>query len=268
MPGTLTDQASAFFLDLDGTLLDETGPVAGAVETVDTLRHRGVPFRILTNTSRHSRRRVRSRLSEHGFDVTSDEVFTAVHAGAAWLGARSIRRIAPFVSDDALEDLAAFELVGGASGRSRDEVPEAVVVGDMGDGWTHAILNEALRYLLDGAALVALQRGKYWRGPTGLEVDAGGYVAALEYAANTESVVCGKPNTEFFFGAVASLDRAADRRIAMIGDDVWNDIAGAQRSGLQGWLVRTGKFREDVLAGSGIHPDRIIDSVAALAAED
>lgn len=265
----LIDEASAFFLDLDGTLLDERGdPIPGAVEALGALRRRGVPFRILTNTSRHSRRRVLERLRAHRFDVVADEVFTAVLAGVAWLEARSITRIAPFVSDGALEDLDGFALVGGVSGKVTDVRPDAVVVGDMGDRWTHAVLNDALRYLLDGASLVALQRGRHWIGPTGIEVDAGAYVAALEYAANTESVVCGKPNAEFFFGAMNSLDEPANQRIAMIGDDVWNDVAGAQQAGLEGWLVRTGKFRQQVVDESGIRPDRVIDSVAALTAKE
>ncbi|HET9465762.1 MAG TPA: HAD hydrolase-like protein [Gemmatimonadales bacterium] len=51
---------------------------------------------------------------------------------------------------------------------------------------------------------------------------------------------------------------------AMVGDDVWSDVQGAQRAGLQGWLVRTGKYRQAVLADSGVKPDRILDSVAAL----
>jgi ribonucleotide monophosphatase NagD (HAD superfamily) len=50
----------------------------------------------------------------------------------------------------------------------------------------------------------------------------------------------------------------------MVGDDLWSDVEGAQGAGLQGWLVRTGKFREDVLAASGIAPDRILSSVADL----
>jgi ribonucleotide monophosphatase NagD (HAD superfamily) len=50
----------------------------------------------------------------------------------------------------------------------------------------------------------------------------------------------------------------------MVGDDLWSDVQGAQRAGLQGWLVRTGKFREDVLLGSGITPDRILSSVTEL----
>lgn len=210
-----------------------------------------------------------ARLAEHGFDVRPDEVFTAVHAGVEWLRRRSIERIAPFVSQDALEDLAAFTLVGGVGGQASDAAPQAVVVGDMGSDWTHGVLNDALRYLLNGASLVALQRGRYWLGPTGLEVDAGAYVAALEYAADTQSVVCGKPNAEFFAGAVASLrDRPnppTSSEVVMIGDDLWNDVDGARRAGLQGWLVRTGKFRQRALDESGVRPDRVIDSVAALA---
>jgi ribonucleotide monophosphatase NagD (HAD superfamily) len=50
----------------------------------------------------------------------------------------------------------------------------------------------------------------------------------------------------------------------MVGDDLWSDVEGAQRAGLQGWLVRTGKYRESALRASGIRPDRILDSVAQL----
>jgi ribonucleotide monophosphatase NagD (HAD superfamily) len=50
----------------------------------------------------------------------------------------------------------------------------------------------------------------------------------------------------------------------MIGDDLWSDVEGAQRAGLQGWLVRTGKYRETALRESAILPDRILESVAEL----
>jgi ribonucleotide monophosphatase NagD (HAD superfamily) len=50
----------------------------------------------------------------------------------------------------------------------------------------------------------------------------------------------------------------------MVGDDLWSDVEGAQHAGLQGWLVRTGKFRDDTLRAGGITPDRILPSVAEL----
>jgi ribonucleotide monophosphatase NagD (HAD superfamily) len=112
-----------------------------------------------------------------------------------------------------------------------------------------------------GAALVALSRDRYFRHGERLALDAGPFVAALEYAAGTTATVAGKPSAAFFGAAVGSLGLAPDQ-VAMVGDDLWSDVDGAQRAGLQGWLVRTGKFREDVLRRSAITPDRILSSVA------
>jgi HAD superfamily hydrolase (TIGR01458 family) len=145
-------------------------------------------------------------------------------------------------------------------------VPDAVVVGDLGNLWSPALLNEAFRYVLDGAALIALQKDRYWWGATGLELDAGPYVAALEYATGLEATVCGKPRPSFYVAALAGLDLGSGAKAAMVGDDLWADVAGAQQAGLEGWLVRTGKFREDVLARSGVRPDRVLTSVAELVA--
>jgi len=235
---------------------------------VDRLRHREFPFRIVTNITRRSRDSVVTRLRDHGVQVTREEVFTAVFAGAEWMKARGYRRVAPFVSEDALPDLQDFTLAGGTAGeRAGSTTPDAVLVGDVGERWNHALLNEAFRYVMDGAALVALQMGRYWLGPSGLEVDAGAYVAALEFATGSTATVCGKPNAEFFEAAIRSFgvsDASARSRIAMVGDDVAADIGGAQRAGLQGWLVRTGKYRDDVLAASEITPDRVLNSVADL----
>jgi ribonucleotide monophosphatase NagD (HAD superfamily) len=139
-------------------------------------------------------------------------------------------------------------------------------VGDLGGQWTYALMQEAFGYLLDGAILVALSRDRYWRRGDDLALDAGPFVAGLEYATSREALLVGKPSLEFFRAAVASLGPGAPagESLAMIGDDLWSDIRGAQLAGYQGWLVRTGKFREDALRDSGITPDRIFDSIADL----
>ncbi len=267
IPGEILSEAvSAFLLDLDGTLYTEEGAIPGAVAAIEMLRRRGISVRFLTNTTRRSRRQLVERIGSYGVAVDADEVFTAVLAGAAWLRARGTRVVAPFVTREALEDLDDFELRGGTAGRAAGGTPEAVLIGDVGEEWNHTLLNQAFRYVMDGARLVALQRGRYWLGPTGLEVDAGAYVAALEYATQREAVVCGKPNPDFFHGAVASLGGSeAAPPIVMIGDDLWSDIQGAQRAGLMAWLVRTGKYREGAIEATGIRPDRVLGSIADLA---
>ena len=70
--------------------------------------------------------------------------------------------------------------------------------------------------------------------------------------------VAGKPSPGFYAAALASLGSSGEGPAAMVGDDLWSDIEGAQRAGLAGWLVRTGKFRDEALRQSGIRPDRIL----------
>src|SRR5690606_19090550 len=121
-----------------------------------------------------------------------------------------------------------------------------VVIGDLGEGWSFSRLNAAFRQVLGGATLLALQKNRYWRTGDGLSLDAGPFVAALEYATGVEAVVVGKPSEDFFRLAAASMALPPDR-ITVIGDDLESDVGGAQAAGMRGILVRTGKFREESL---------------------
>jgi HAD superfamily hydrolase (TIGR01458 family) len=249
----------AFLLDLDGTLYTDAGPIPGAVRALAELRRRGIPFRYVTNTTRRSSRSLAARLAGYGFAVEAAEIISAPMSCVARLAARGTRRVAAYVAEDTLEDFAAFDL---AAAR-----PEAVVVGDLGDAWDFAKLNRAFLQLMDGAELIALQRDRYWLRGDGLALDAGPFVAALEYATGKTATLCGKPAEAFYRTALASLPAsvaAEPGRVVMVGDDLWGDVEGAHGAGLGAWMVRTGKFREDAVAASGITPDRVIASVAEL----
>lgn len=259
-----TSTPAGFLLDLDGTLYTGDAAIPGAAGVLSGLRRRAVPFRLVTNTTSRSRRMLVDRLAGYGLPVALEEIVTATLAGVELVGAAGYGRVAPFVPAGALEDMEGLTLVGGTSGRP-PAAADAVVLGDLGERWTFALLQEAFEQLMAGAALVALSRDRYFRQGDRLALDAGPFVAALEYAAGATAAVAGKPSPAFFEAAVRSLGLSADRSVAMVGDDLWSDVQGAQRAGLQGWLVRTGKFREDVLQGSGITPDRILSSVTDLA---
>jgi HAD superfamily hydrolase (TIGR01458 family) len=258
-----TATPSAFLVDLDGTLYTGDAAIPGAADALSGLRAHAVPFRLVTNTTSRSRRMLVDRLAGYGLAVAPEEIVTATLAGVELVRAAGYGRVAPFVPAGALEDMEGLTLVGGTSGRPRTAA-DVVVLGDLGERWTFALLQEAFEQLMAGAALVALSRDRYFRQGDRLALDAGPFVAALEYAADATAAVAGKPSPAFFEAAVRSLGLSADRSVAMVGDDLWSDVQGAQRAGLQGWLVRTGKFREDVLQGSGITPDRILSSVTDL----
>ena len=68
------------------------------------------------------------------------------------------------------------------------------------------------------------------------------------------------------FGIASHFDKAkalAPARVAVIGDDIEIDVRGAQLMGMQGWLVKSGRFRKEDL-GRGIWPDRLLDNITEL----
>lgn len=228
------------------------------------LRRQHIPVRLVTNTTSRSRATLVERLRGYGFEVSIEDLFTATLAGSVLARAAGYRCVAPFILEPALQDMTELELVGGTSNRPRSRVPQAVVVGDLGERWNYALLQEAFEYIMSGADLIALSRDRYWLNQDRLVLDAGPFVAALEFATGKSAKVAGKPSPSFYAAALQSLEVEPAGSVAMVGDDLWSDVEGAQRAGLQGWLVRTGKYRETALRESRILPDRILESVAEL----
>jgi len=238
-------------LDIDGVLYVGDEPIEGAREALLELRRLSAGVRLVTNTTSRSRREVVEHLRALGFEVALGEVLTPVAMAVRHCQERRYRSVAALVSEKLLEDLAPLALT-----RSGARV-DAVILGDLGDGFTPAVLNGAFRLLMEGAELVTLQHNRYWRRADGLALDVGAYSAALEYGSARDAVVVGKP-AEAFFGA-AMADMGLERAV-MIGDDVEADVGGAMAAGLPGVLVRTGKYREDALSAR-VTPTAIVDSI-------
>lgn len=160
-----------------------------------------------------------------------------------------------------IPDLEGVDLVG--------EQAEAVLVGGADETaetnrvFSYMNLGRAFAELDAGAELYCLHKNRWWQTSRGPLLDAGAFVAGLEYAAAVEATVLGKPSPAYFEAALAALDADAERTW-MVGDDFEADIAGAQQYGLRTALVRTGKFRPDALEAAGIRPDAILNSIADL----
>jgi HAD superfamily hydrolase (TIGR01458 family) len=250
--------AGAVLLDIDGVLVTSWEAIPGAIRTLERLRESSVPFRLVTNTTTHTRYELAATLNGAGFDVTPAEIHTAVVATAAYLRTHHPgARVALLSDGDPRGDLQGVVLV--APGDPAD----VVVVGGASSDFTYPALNAVFRSLMDGAALVAMHRNRYWRTAEGLQLDAGAYVAALEDATGVTATVCGKPSAAFFGAAVDDLGLPV-ARVVMVGDDVANDVLGAQAAGIRGVLVRTGKFRPSDLERADAAPDAVIDSIADL----
>jgi len=245
----------AVLLDIDGVMHVGDEAIDGAVEALVELRELSAGLRLVTNTTSKSRGQIVEQLQRLGFDVSVNEVLTPAALAVRHCRERGYRSVRLLVGEGLREDLA--DLVEAPPGAAVD----AVVLGDLGDGFTEEVLNGAFRLLMDGAELVALQHNRYWRRADGLALDVGAYSAALEFASGVEAAVVGKPAQEFFTAALADLQSQPENTL-MVGDDVEADVGGALAAGLRAVLVRTGKYREDALEASGVTPTEIVDSIA------
>jgi len=251
----MTSPPAAVLLDLDGTVYEDDVLIPGLPEAIARLRAAGIRVRFVTNTTRLPRRALRDKLVAFGIPADVTDVQTAPAAAAGWLRHEGVHRVALYVADATREDFEGFAL--------DDAAPEAVVIGDLGTAWTYESLNRAFRQVLGGAQLVALQRNRYWRTAGGLALDAGPFVAALEYATGMSATLVGKPSRPFFESAVLALG-CAPADVVAVGDDVTTDVAGARGIGCRGVLVRTGKYRPGDEDASDARPDAVVDSVADL----
>jgi HAD superfamily hydrolase (TIGR01458 family) len=241
-------------LDMDGVLGVSWTPLDGAAAAVTRLHAAGVPLRVLTNTTALPQPRFGTVLREAGFPFADEDILTASVLARAWLREERPGARVFLLGDAQAEDLAGVDLVG------LDEAPDVVLVSGADDSFCFKTLNHVLEVLRAGAELVAMHRNLFWVTRRGEKLDSGAYLLGLEAATGLEAVVLGKPAPSAFRAALAELALPADR-VAMVGDDVENDVLAAQAVGITGVLVRTGKFREDQLARASGTPDHVVGSI-------
>jgi phospholysine phosphohistidine inorganic pyrophosphate phosphatase len=250
----------AILFDLDGVLYQGDRAIPGAAGALEWAREQRIPHLFLTNTTSRPRSAIAEKLAGMDFRVAEDEILTPPVAALAWLRERDVTDLALFVPEATRAEFSGIALLP----ERREAGAGAVILGDLGEGWDFATLNRAFRLLMaePHPHLIALGMTRYWRAPDGLRLDCAPFVMALRHATGIEPVVLGKPAAPFFEAALQAVGSAAGETL-MIGDDIRGDVGGAQQTGVQGLLVRTGKFRPDDLK-SDIRPDAVLDSVADL----
>jgi HAD superfamily hydrolase (TIGR01458 family) len=222
-------------LDMEGVLHVDWRPIDGAAAAVERLEAAGVGIAVLTNTTGRTRADIAARLAAMGISIPAERIVTAAFAAGEHLRRHHPgARVHALVEPQMAVELEGVELV--------DDAAEAdvLLLGGPDDGWTYPRLNAVFRRLLEGVPLVAMQRNRWWPTVDGPSLDAGGFVAGLEYAAGVEATVVGKP-APGIFEVACELTGAPPADAAMVGDDLESDLAPARGLGMRVVLVRTGK---------------------------
>ena len=262
-------------LDADGVLVLKGVPIPGAVDAVQTLQARNIPFRVVTNFSLVHRESLAGWFAAAGLAIESGRIITATSAAATHTAQRHPGRpLFVVAAPDARREFDGQHLLTAeqAEAASPGSVA-AVVIGDAGDELSYRNLDIAFRLIRGGADFLAMHRNPWWLTPKGETLDAGAMVVGLAFATGRPARILGKPSPVVFRQAAAGLardlgGRVARNELAMVGDDLKADVAAAQRVGLRGLLVLTGKTSLADLAGlAGSRIRRGPDGVAASLAD-
>ncbi|MDX1696585.1 MAG: TIGR01458 family HAD-type hydrolase [Ketobacteraceae bacterium] len=242
----------AILFDLSGVLYDGDQVIDGAVDAIERVQDTSLDIRFITNTSQKTRQRILDGLKEMGFSISDSQVYTATEIAKQWLEEND-RRPYCLVHKQIREEFDELD----------QSDPNAVLIGDAGEDFTFANLNRAFQLCQQGAVLAGIGYNRYYSQDDQLMLDAGPFIKAIEFAADTEATILGKPS-ETFFEQVLATTGAKPEEALMIGDDVFGDVEGAIKAGLQGCLVRTGKYQqsdEDKISGDFFVAGSIVDAV-------
>ena len=242
----------ALLLDLSGVLYDGDELIPGALEAVAQVQESDLALRFITNTSQKTGADLMRHLHGFGFAVQEEQLFTAVDAARSWLRQRNLRPYC-LVHRNIRSEFDDFD--------QRD--PNAVLIGDAAEGFDYASLNRAFQLCMEGAPLLGVGYNRYFRSGGELMMDVGGFIRAVEFAADVEAVIVGKPSAAFFQQVLLSAG-VQPEEVLMVGDDVFGDVEGAINAGIPACLVRTGKYRagdEDRVDGEFHVVDSIVEAV-------
>jgi HAD superfamily hydrolase (TIGR01458 family) len=242
-------------IDVDGTISDRfrAPTVPGAAGALRRIRGR-FALRLVTNATSLSHATLAGMLREQNLLADPGELVTPATAARSVLTERGHDSGLLLVDDAAREDFGWFR---------EDPAGRAVLLATEGHDLKVADLQPAFRRLLEGASLYTLQKNRYFRKGEHLVTDLGPVAAFLAYAADREIGNLGKPSP-LLFESLASDAGCALGEAVMVGDDAEFDASGSVAIGMNGVLVRTGKYRDGDERRFDPPPTATIDSVADL----
>jgi len=239
-------------IDLDGVLRISGQLAHGGKEFIEFIQKSQISACILSNTTKLPTSVILDFFQENEIDLGEIQIQTALTTTHDYVK-KNYATATVYCEKSAISVFDDIE---------KSEQPEAVVLGDLGAGWTYDVMNKIFNQVMNGADIIAMQVNRFGKNDNGqLYMDAGAFIASIEYATGKKAKLMGKPSPIFFHSALKKIGINPTKPFYMLGDDLNADIKAGQDAGGKSILIMTGKTNRQMLENSNVEPDFVVDNL-------
>jgi HAD superfamily hydrolase (TIGR01450 family) len=226
----LVADKSLVIFDVDGVLWRSGEVAEDAPSTLRLLRQANKHIRLLTNDATNSRRSRAELLTASGLQVERHELVTASYLAAEYLRSLGAPDSLVLATGYALEEFIGLTIDSSS--------PEVVIIGDWFAGYSRSVLEAAYHAVSRGATLASMQRNRFWSDGTAHGIDAGFWVAGLEYCTRSTARLIGKPALDSYSHVLRQTSTPPERAL-FLTDDPYSDAVGARNAGIESVLIES-----------------------------
>ena len=247
-------------IDVQGTIIDDLNREAidGAVEIVNSLSEKKLPFVLITNNTKFSSIDFTTYLRGLGFRFDDSQYIDPYSALKDIVADGSIWAVGNDGFVKALED----------DGYIFDDQKPSFIVVSLKEDLSYNDLALCVEYILGGAQLVGMHETAIYAKNGRKYPGLGALLRCLEYATHTKAIAVGKPSVDFYDEAKKLLGADSYAEVCIISDDAIGDLVGAKKLGMKTVLVLSGKYKkaEEIIPflAPEDRPDEVYNSICEI----
>ncbi|MBN2369148.1 MAG: HAD family hydrolase [Vicinamibacteria bacterium] len=245
----------SLIIDIDGVVLRDETPIAGAKEFVSWLLRDGRRFVFLTNYSSQTPADLRERFLDVELDIPAPHFYTSAMATAEFLYDQDGTNRRVYVVGEGALVHSLYE-----AGFTLSESDADVVVLGETRAYNFEMIQKAAHLIRRGARFIATNPDV--TGPQG-RPSCGALAAPIERVTGKQPFYVGKPNPYMIRAALRHLESSSSQTW-MVGDTMDTDIIAGIQAGMKTVLVLTGNSKQADLERYAYRPHFVLPNVSEL----
>ncbi|MHC0038994.1 TIGR01457 family HAD-type hydrolase [Pseudoneobacillus sp. C159] len=243
-----------YLIDLDGTMYRGTEEIAEAVDFVNKLYAKGIPYLFVTNNSSRTPEQVADKLQSFRIPATKEQVFTTSQATANYIYAKKPNANVYVIGEEGIRTS-----LKDKGFQFADENVDYVVVGIDRD-INYEKLAVACLAVRNGATFISTNGDIAIPTERGLLPGNGSLTSVVSVSTQVKPIFIGKPESIIMEQALKVLGTNKGETL-MVGDYYDTDILAGINAGLDTLLVHTGVTTKEHLKKHQVQPTYTVDSL-------